>query len=95
MSENKGSIKSDLAKLDALTETDIDYSDIPDMGDAEELWAKGLVKKAGEPFLPLIIIDSEVLAWFSSQGEAVQARINAVLRAHMEARRKAGGAEGN
>ena len=95
MQENKGFIKSDLAKLDAMTETDIDYSDIPDMGDADELWDKALVKKAGEPFLPMIIIDPEVLAWFSSQGEEVQARINAILRAYMEAGRKAEIAEGN
>jgi uncharacterized protein (DUF4415 family) len=95
MSENKESIKSDLAKLDAMTDADIDYSDIPDMGDAEELWAKAFVKKAGEPFLPLIMIDPEVLAWFMSQGEEAQTRINAVLRDYMEARRKVAGAEAN
>lgn len=95
MSENKESIKSDLAKLDAMTDADIDYTDIPDMGDAEELWAKAFVKKAGEPFLPLIMIDPEVLAWFKSQGEEVQVRINAVLRDYMEARRKAAGVEVN
>jgi uncharacterized protein (DUF4415 family) len=95
MSENKESIKSDLAKLDAMTDADIDYSDIPDMGDAEKLWAKAFIKKAGEPFLPLIMIDPEVLAWFMSQGEEAQTRINAVLRDYMEARRKAAGAEAN
>jgi len=95
MLENKESIKSDLAKLDAMTDEDIDYTDIPDMGDAEELWAKAFVKKAGEPFLPLIMIDPEVMAWFMSQGEEAQVRINAVLRDYMEARRKAAGAEAN
>lgn len=95
MSENKESIKSDLAKLDAMTDADIDYTDIPDMGDAEELWAKAFVKKAGEPFLPLIMIDPEVLAWFISQGEEAQVRINTVLRDYMETRRKAEGAEAN
>jgi uncharacterized protein (DUF4415 family) len=95
MSENKESIKSDLAKLDAMADADIDYSDIPDMGDAEELWAKAFVKKAGAPFLPLIMIDPEVLAWFMSQGEEAQTSINAVLRDYMEARRKVAGAEAN
>jgi len=95
MSENRESIKSDLAKLDAMTDADIDYTDIPDMGDAEELWGKAFVKKAGDPFLPLIMIDPEVLAWFISQGEEAQARINTVLRDYMEARRKAAGAEAN
>jgi uncharacterized protein (DUF4415 family) len=95
MSENKESIKSDLAKLDAMTDADIDYTEIPDMGDAEELWAKAIIKRAGEPFFPLIMIDPEVLAWFMSQGEEAQVRINAVLRDYMEASRKAKGAQAN
>lgn len=95
MPENKESIKSDLAKLDAMSDADIDYTDVPDLGDAEEMWAKAFIKKAGEPFLPLIIIDPEVLAWFMSQGEEAQDRINAVLRDYMEARRAAAGAEAN
>ena len=89
MPENKDSIKSNLTKFDAMTDNDIDYSEIPDLGDAEELWAKGHIQRAGEPFLPVIPIDPEVLEWFSSQSEDYYSRINAVLRAYMEARRKA------
>ena len=95
MSENKESIKSDLEKLDAMSDADIDYTEIPDMGDAEELWSKAFVKRAGEPFLPLIMIDPEVLAWFMSEGEEAQVRINAVLRDYMKARRKGAEAEAN
>lgn len=51
MSGNRESIKSDLAKLDAMSDADIDYTEIPDMGDAEELWSKAFVKKAGESFI--------------------------------------------
>ena len=32
-------------------------------------------------------VDSDVLAWFKSQGKGYQTRINAVLRAYMEAQR--------
>jgi hypothetical protein len=78
-----------------MTDADIDYTDIPDMGDAEELWAKAFVKKAGEPFFPLIMIDPEVLGWFMSQGEEAQVRINAVLRDYMQSKRKDAGAEAN
>ena len=88
MHENKDFIKSNLAKLDAMTDADIDYSDIPDLGDAEELWAKGRVKRAGEAFLPIITIEPEILEWFASQGEDYPVRINAILRAYMEARRQ-------
>jgi uncharacterized protein (DUF4415 family) len=93
MPENKDFIKNNLTKLDAMTDDDIDYSDIPDMGDAEKVWARGLMKRAGEPFLPVIPIDPEVLAWFEAQGEEYPARINAVLRAYMVAKRKAAGQE--
>ena len=41
------------------------------------------------PFLPGVPIDPEVLAWFEAQGEEYQARINAVLRAYIEMKRKA------
>jgi uncharacterized protein (DUF4415 family) len=71
-----------------MTDDDIDYADIPDMGDAEKLWERGLLKKAGEPFFPVIPIDPEVLAWFEAQGKEYQARINAVLRDYMEMKRK-------
>ena len=49
MIENKDFIKSDLIKLDAITDNDIDYSEIPDLGGGEELWAKGHIQRAGEP----------------------------------------------
>jgi uncharacterized protein (DUF4415 family) len=41
------------------------------------------------PFLPVVPIDPEVLAWFEAQGEEYQDRINAVLRAYIEAKRQA------
>jgi hypothetical protein len=71
-----------------MTDNDIDYSEIPDFGDAGELWAKGWVKRAGEPFFPMIPIDPEVLEWFSSQGDDYLGRINAILRSYIKARRK-------
>ncbi len=38
---NKKSIKSDLAKIDLMTDEDIDYSDIPELGD--EFFTKATV----------------------------------------------------
>jgi uncharacterized protein (DUF4415 family) len=35
-------------------------------------------------------IDEDVLAWFRAQGRSYQARMNAVLRAYVEARRREG-----
>ncbi len=37
-----------------------------------------------------IRIDRDVLAWFKSQGQRYQSRMNAVLKAYVEAHRKAG-----
>jgi uncharacterized protein (DUF4415 family) len=87
MPEYKDFIKSNLSKLDAMTDDDIDYSDIPDLGDAEELWARGWVQRAGEPFFPVIPIDPEVLEWFSSQSEDYPQLINSILRSYIKARK--------
>ena len=68
----------------------------PEAGPAFEIpetfWrnARRVVPEAptkGEPVE--LHIDSDVLAWFRNQGTDYRARINAVLRAYYEAKRKA------
>lgn len=87
MRERKKSIKSDLARLDALKDEDIDYSEIPDLSAlGEEFWNKAVVKRAEPKIQVTIRLDREVLDWFKAQGKGYQTRINAVLRAYKEAR---------
>jgi uncharacterized protein (DUF4415 family) len=90
MRESKKSIKSDLARIDALKDEDIDYSEIPDLSTlGEEFWDKAVVKRAEPKAQVTIRLDREVLDWFKSQGKGYQSRINAVLRAFKETRSRA------
>ena len=78
----KPTIKSDLEKIDAMKDEDIDYSDIPALDD-------DFFKKARAVFPPkkkqlTIRLDEDVLSWLKSQGKGYQSRINAILRAYYE-----------
>jgi len=87
MKGSKKSIKSDLARIDALKDEEIDYSEIPDLSAlGEEFWAKAVVKRAEPKAQVTLRLDREVLDWFKAQGKGYQTRINAVLRAYKEAR---------
>ena len=82
---NKRSTKSDLARLDRTKDADIDYSDIPPLG--EEFF-----KKATAPWPPTkqqltIRVDADVLGWLRAGGKGYQTRINRILRAAMESHR--------
>ena len=77
---------SDLKRIDAMRDEDIDTSDIPPIPPA--LFAKGVVRRGLKPVAVTqqrltIRLDSDVLAWLKSQGRDYQTRINEVLRAHM------------
>jgi uncharacterized protein (DUF4415 family) len=86
MRGSKKSIKSDLARIDALKDADIDYSEIPDLSVLdEEFWKKAVVKRTEPKAQVTIRMDREVLDWFKAQGKGYHTRINAVLRAYKEA----------
>jgi uncharacterized protein (DUF4415 family) len=90
MRGSKKSIKSDLTRVDALGDEEIDYSEIPDLSAlGEEFWKKAVVKRAEPKAQVTIRLDREVLDWFKSQGRGYQSRINAVLRAYKEAQGRA------
>lgn len=90
MRGSKKSIKSDLSRIDALKDEDIDYSEIPDLSTlGPEFWDKAVVKRAEPKAQVTIRVDREVLDWFKAQGKGYQTRINAVLRAYMEAQGRA------
>jgi len=54
-----------------------------------EMFARAMVRKGLKPVrtksLLSLRIDSDVLAWFRTQGRGYQSRMNALLRAFMEA----------
>jgi len=81
------SIKSDLARIDALKDGDIDYSDIPRLDDS---FFKRPAVQLPQPKKSITIrIDPEVLEWFRAKGTRYQTRINAVLKAYVQGHKKA------
>jgi uncharacterized protein (DUF4415 family) len=75
--------KAELAALAARSESEIDFSDIPPLG--EEFWKDAVRGKYYKPTKTstTVRIDSDVLAWLRAQGKGYQSRINAILRRKM------------
>ena len=81
---------SNLERLSAMSDADIDTSEIPEI--SPEQFARAIVRRGLEP-VPTktqltIRVDREVLDWFRAQGRGYQTRINKLLRAYMEAHKK-------
>ena len=71
--------KEALERFDAIKDRDIDYSDIPELGDA-------FFKKAKKESVT-VRFDADMVQWFKAQGRGYQTRMNAVLRAFYERHR--------
>ena len=89
----------ELARIDAIRDEDIDYSDIPDMGDAD--WSKAitwdqLMAKLNAPKSSVTIrYDADIIEWFKAnsgkngkRGKGYQTAMNAVLRSYVEAQKE-------
>ncbi len=93
--ETAGRGQTDWARVDALTDEDIEAAirDDPDAAPIlDDNWfktARVVMPPGKEPIS--IRIDRDVLEWFRSSGEPYQTRINAVLRAYMEHERTKSG----
>ncbi|MEI2692440.1 MAG: BrnA antitoxin family protein [Anaerolineae bacterium] len=78
---------TDWDRLDAMQDEDIDLSDIPEI--TPEMFAKAVVRRGLKQPPPkqqiTIRLDDDVLRWFRAQGDGYQTRINALLRAYMDA----------
>jgi len=79
---SKKSIKSDLARVSRMKDSDIDYSDIPPLG--EEFFKKATVAWPPAKQQLTIRLDVDVLNWLKANGRGYQTRINRILRAAME-----------
>jgi uncharacterized protein (DUF4415 family) len=80
------SSKTDWARVDALTDDQIDASDLPLLGD--DFFARAELRLPQPKPSITLRLDAEVLTWFKSQGRGYQTRMNAVLRGYMDAQRK-------
>jgi uncharacterized protein (DUF4415 family) len=72
--------KAELEALKTLSDEEIDYSDIPPLGD--EFWKNAVRNPFYKPTKTstTVRLDSDVLMWLKSKGKGYQTRINAILR---------------
>jgi uncharacterized protein (DUF4415 family) len=85
--------RTDWKRVDALTEAEItqaaaDDPDAPLTSSADWTDARVILPQAKEPVT--LRLDKDVLVWFRSHGRGYQTRINAVLRAFVEAQKHHG-----
>ena len=81
--------KADWARVDAMTDEDIDTSDTPVL--TEQFFSRA------KPWSPVksksqisVSVDSETLAWFEEQGQDSERHLAAALRIYAEAQKYAG-----
>ncbi len=74
--------KKRLEEIAAISDSAIDYSDIPELG--PEFWQNAKVIFPPSKKAVTIRIDGDVLNWFKGAGKGYQSRMNAVLRSYME-----------
>jgi len=80
--------RTDLKKLRRMSDADIVRDgDAPEWN--PELFARSAARKGLRPVpkkaLLSLRVDADVVAWFRAQGAGYQSRMNALLRAYMEA----------
>jgi uncharacterized protein (DUF4415 family) len=84
--------REQIERLDAMSDDEIDLSDIPEHRDPE-FWAKAEVGKFYKPVKQQLTLrlDSDVIAWFRRTQPKYQTAMNEALRTYMvEHARKSG-----
>ncbi len=83
MNASKKSIKSDLPRIDAMSDEEIDYSEIA-ATDAE-FWEAAEVNLPSVKKQVTLRIDPDIVEFFKAAGQqGYQTRINAVLRSYVK-----------
>ncbi|HMS85046.1 MAG TPA: BrnA antitoxin family protein [Nitrospira sp.] len=75
--------RTNWARIDALNNSEIDTSDIPEQSKA--FFKRVILRLPERKTAVTIRLDRQVLEWFKTKGPGYQTRINALLRAYMEA----------
>ena len=84
----RGESRTDWAKVDAMTEAELEASIAADPDDVHEVpdWSQAILGLPRKEHIN-IRIDADVLAWFRQTGRGYQTRMNNVLRAFVESRK--------
>ena len=75
--------RTNWVRIDSIRDKEIDFSDIPEQGKA--FFKHAVLRLPQSKATVTIRLDRQVLEWFKAQGRGYQTRINALLRAYMEA----------
>ena len=75
--------RTNWARIDALKDNAIDFSDIPELGKA--FFKRAVLRLPKAKTAVTIRLDRQVLDWFKAKGPGYQTRINALLRSYVEA----------
>ena len=84
-SNTKRQSKTDWERIDALKDSEIDFSDAPELG--PDFFARAIIWPGPKKQITLRL-DPDVLTFFRKHGRGYQSTMNAVLRKYMEARKK-------
>jgi uncharacterized protein (DUF4415 family) len=79
--------ETDWERIDAMTDEDIDTSDIPPLSDA--FFKRTKVRLPKRLVTMTVQVDSDVLDWFKAQGDDYEQQVNAALRIYAEAHKMA------
>ncbi len=75
--------RTDWERLETMSDSDIDVSDIPKLD--KRFFERAQVRLPKKKRSVSLRLDPDVLEWFKHQGRGYQTRINAVLKAYVHA----------
>lgn len=75
-----------MARLRAMKDREIDYSDIPKIPD--DFWDDAQVVIPSKKTGIYMRVDDDILEWFKERGPRYQTRINAILRTYVQSQHK-------
>ncbi len=79
--------RADLARLRRMTDAEIERTSPPELKSLpKDFWENARLVPAVAKEAISLRVDTDVLMWFREQGPRYQSRMNAVLRAYMEAK---------
>ncbi len=79
MNEHSG---TDWHELEAMTDEEIDYSDIPPLND--DFFDRATLRLPKEQVTVTMQVDPDIFAWFDAQEDGWERRMRAALRIYVE-----------
>ena len=82
VNDSSNTSRTDWAALEAMSDEDIDYSDIPPL--TNEFFENATLRIPAVQARNLIQLDADVMGWFREQSVEYKTTINSVLRRYIE-----------